>query len=108
MKSIKYLLHGFKTKRGRYLYLTLSVFFLVWMLFLDTHSWQIHSELNDQIGTLEKEKKALEEMIANDKKVLEMLENKDSLERFARESYGHKKKSETVFIITTEESGVKN
>ena len=47
-------------------------------------------------------------MIANDKKVLEMLENKDSLERFARESYGHKKESETVFIITTEESGGKN
>jgi len=106
--SIKYLLNNFKTKSGRYLYLTLSVFFLVWMLFLDTHSWQIHSELNDQIETLEKEKKALEEMIANDKKVLEMLENKDSLERFARESYGHKKESETVFIITTEESGGKN
>ena len=77
------------------------------MLFLDTHSWRIHSELNEQIETLEKEKKALEEMIANDQKTLEMLENKDSMERFARESYGHKKENETVFIITTEESGKK-
>ena len=28
-----------------------------------------------------------------------MLQNQDSLERFARENYGHKKSNETIFII---------
>lgn len=107
MQKLKKLLNNIQTKRGLYIYGVLTIFFLIWMLFLDTHSWRIHSELNEQIETLEKEKKALEEMIANDQKTLEMLENKDSMERFARESYGHKKENETVFIITTEESGEK-
>lgn len=107
MQKLKKLLNNIQTKRGLYIYGVLTIFFLIWMLFLDTHSWRIHSELNEQIETLEKEKKALEEMIANDQKTLEMLENKDSMERFARESYGHKKENETVFIITTEESGKK-
>ena len=48
------------------------------------------------LETLEKEKNALEERIAKDKEMLEFLENKDSLERFARESYGHKKENETI------------
>ena len=74
------------------------------MLFLDTHSWRIHSELNEQIESLEKEKEALEQMIADDKKNLEMLDNKDSLERFARETYGHKKENETVFIINPDKT----
>ena len=30
---------------------------------------------------------------------LNKLGNEDSLERFAREQYGHKKKNETIFII---------
>ncbi|MGB1020022.1 MAG: FtsB family cell division protein [Flavobacteriaceae bacterium] len=107
MQKLKKLLNNIQTKRGLYIYGVLTIFFLIWMLFLDTHSWRIHSELNEQIETLEKEKKALEEMIANDQKTLEMLENKDSMERFARESYGHKKENETVFIITTEESAKK-
>jgi len=105
---IKNLLGRLQSKRALYTYLTLTVFFLLWMLFLDTHSWRIHSELNEQIETLEKEKKALKEMIDDDKKTLEMLEKTDSLERFARESYGHKKENETVFIITTEEKEEKN
>ena len=53
---------------------------------------------------LEKEKNALEERIAKDKEMLEFLENKDSLERFARESYGHKKENETIFIIEESKS----
>ena len=35
---------------------------------------------------------------------MKQLENKDSLERFAREQYGHKKKNEIIFIIETTES----
>jgi cell division protein FtsB len=69
------------------------------MLFLDTHSWGIHSELNKEIEKLEKEQKVLKEIIKEDLNSIEVLQNQDSLERFARENYGHKKNKETVFII---------
>ena len=99
MSILKKIVNQIIIKRGLYSYVALSLFFLIWMFFLDTHSWRIHSELNNQIEKLEKEKNALEERIAKDKEMLEFLENKDSLERFARESYGHKKENETIFII---------
>ena len=78
--------------------------FAVWMFFLDTHSWTIHSELNQEIEQLEKEEKVLKEIIKKDLKTIEVLQNQDSLERFARENYGHKKSNETVFIIETKDS----
>tara|TARA_A200000113_G_C8847465_1_gene349102 strand:+ start:1382 stop:1708 length:327 start_codon:yes stop_codon:yes gene_type:complete len=78
--------------------------FLIWMLFIDTHSWTIHSELNQEIEKLELEKEALKAVINADQKMIDQLQNKDSLERFAREQYGHKKENETVFIIETQDS----
>ena len=33
-------------------YITLGTFFLVWMVFLDTHSLLVHQELNDEIENL--------------------------------------------------------
>jgi cell division protein FtsB len=74
------------------------------MLFLDTNSWSIHSELNQEIDRLEKERKVLNEIIKKDQKTIEILQDQDSLERFARENYGHKKNNETVFIIESQDS----
>jgi cell division protein FtsB len=74
------------------------------MLFIDTHSWTIHSELNNEIKQLEQEKRALKAVIIEDIKTIKRLQNQDSLERFAREEYGHKKENETVFIIESLDS----
>jgi hypothetical protein len=38
------------------------------MLFIDTHSWTIHSELNKEIKQLELEKEALKRVIKEDQK----------------------------------------
>ena len=73
------------------------------MVFIDSHSLIIHSELNREIKKLESEKKALESIINNDKNSIKQLNNIDSLERFARENYGHKKENETIFIIETQD-----
>tara|TARA_Y100000816_G_C25743115_1_gene391022 strand:- start:318 stop:539 length:222 start_codon:yes stop_codon:yes gene_type:complete len=73
------------------------------MVFIDSHSLIIHSELNREIKKLESEKKALESIINNDKNTIKQLNNIDSLERFARENYGHKKENETIFIIETQD-----
>ena len=90
-------------KRSHYVYTGILIGFIIWMLFIDTHSWNIHSELNFEIERLEQEKKALKLIMSSDKKTIKHLQNIDSLERFAREIYGHKKENETIFIIETEE-----
>ena len=90
-------------KRSYYVYAGILIVFIIWMLFIDTHSWNIHSELNLEIERQEQEKKALKLIMSSDKKTIKQLQNKDSLERFARENYGHKKENETIFIIETGE-----
>mgnify|MGYP000002567497 CR=1 FL=1 len=62
----------------------------------------------EQIDQLELEKEALTKVIESDKNTIKQLQNEDSLERFAREQYGHKKKNETVFIIETTKTPSKN
>ena len=86
-------------KKSYLLYGAILLGFIVWMLFLDTHSWTIHAELNHEIEALELEQEALTKIIKDDMYAIEQLQNEDSLEHFARERYGHKKKNETIFII---------
>ncbi len=74
------------------------------MILLDTHSLKIHRELNQEIEKLETQKKELIDLIKKDQKNTDQLISKDSLERFARENYGHKKENETIFYIEIEDS----
>tara|TARA_B100001029_G_C14877063_1_gene347818 strand:+ start:222 stop:512 length:291 start_codon:yes stop_codon:yes gene_type:complete len=80
-------------------YIIISIFFLVWMIFLDTHSLLVHLELSDEIENLNERKIFLESEIEKDNKLIIDLNNIDSLEKFAREKYMHKKKNETILII---------
>tara|TARA_B100000963_G_scaffold357747_1_gene380671 strand:+ start:1149 stop:1457 length:309 start_codon:yes stop_codon:yes gene_type:complete len=88
----------------RYLYISIFLVFLIWMGFLDTNSFKIHNELNNEIEKLEEQKKALINIINQDKRSLKQLNNKDSLEHFARENYGHKKEDETIFYVEFKDS----
>ena len=88
-----------KLKRSYFVYGSILLGFIIWMVFIDSHSLMIHSELNKEIKKLESEKKALEAIINSDKNTIKKLNNIDSLESFARENYGHKKENETIFII---------
>ena len=90
-------------KRSYYIYGSILVGFIIWMVFIDSHSLILHRELNKEIKKLESEKKALESIINNDKNTIKRLNNIDSLERFARENYGFKKENETIFIIETKQ-----
>jgi cell division protein DivIC len=91
-------------KTYRYLYIVIFLIFLIWMIFLDTHSLKIHNELNQEIDKLEVQKKELRQLIEEDKRSIQQLSSKDSLEHFARENYGHKKQDETIFYIEFEDS----
>ena len=88
----------------RYLYILIFLFFLIWMIFLDTHSLKIHNELDQEIDKLETQKKELIFLIQKDERSIQQLKNKDSLEQFPRENYGHKKQDETIFYIEFEDS----
>jgi cell division protein DivIC len=88
-----------KQNAYRIAYISIGVLFLFWILFLDSHSWLTHIELNTEIETLQQRKKNLQKSIAKDQKAIEQLNNLDSLEKYAREQYGHKKEGETIFII---------
>ena len=92
-------LNNFQSSKRLIIYGGIVLGFIIWMVFIDTHSWIIHSELNREIEELEIEKNALKKIIKKDKKIIKQLNNIDSLERFAREEYGFKKQNETIFII---------
>jgi cell division protein DivIC len=87
----------------RYLYISIFLIFVFWMAFLDTNSFKIHRELNQEVEKLEEQKRALINIIDKDKRSLHQLSDKDSLEHFARENYGHKKEDETIFYIEFED-----
>lgn len=74
------------------------------MIFLDTNSLLIHHQLNAEIEQLENEKEGLIKTIQQDQKALEQFKNLDSLEKFARENYGHKKENEAVYLIEYRDS----
>ena len=90
-------------KKPYFKYVVITIAFIIWMTFLDTNSFQIHNELNNEIDMLEKKKKALIEETEKDKELINKLSDIDSLEHFARENYNLKKENEQIFIIEYEE-----
>ena len=76
--------------------------FIIWITFLDTNSLLIHAELNEEIKKLKSRKDALTEEINKDQKLIEKLENIDSLEHYGRENYNLKKDNEDIYIIEYE------
>jgi len=80
-------------------YMLLLLLFFIWMIFLDTNSFLIHKELNNDINVLESQKKELEKKIIMDKKMIDNLKNLDSLEVYGRKTYNLKKENETIFHI---------
>ena len=91
-------------KRPYFKYVIIPVVVIIWMTFLDTNSFQIHNELDNEINMLEKKKQALIEETKKDKELINKLKNIDSLEHFARENYNLKKENEEIFIIEYEEN----
>jgi cell division protein FtsB len=91
-------------KKPYFKYVIITIAFIIWMTFLDTNSFQIHNELNNQISILEKKKQALIQETKKDKELINKLSDIDSLEHFARENYNLKKENEEIFIIEYEEN----
>ena len=90
-----------KNKTYALSYIAIGFLFIIWILFLDANSWMTQRELNLEIEKLENQKQKLKKAIDRDQKMINQLEDIDSLERFAREYYGHKKENDKIFLIDT-------
>ncbi len=91
-------------KLGTNIYLLVSVFFIVWMLFFDTNSFRILWSLESKINHLEQQKKELIRQIDEDRLMIQKLSDSIELEKFGREQYYLKKADEDIFIVEFRDS----
>lgn len=83
-------------------YVLVTLFFIVWMLFLDNYSIWNQRALNSQIDEMEDNKKYYQDEIRKDNKSIKLLKNPDQVEKYAREKYYMKRDSEDIYIIEYE------
>ena len=91
-------------KVGTNIYLLVSVFFIVWMLFFDTNSFRILWSLESKINQLKQQKKELIRQIDEDRLMIQKLSDSIELEKFGREQYYLKKADEDIFIVEFRDS----
>lgn len=80
-------------------YVLISLIFAGWMIFLDTNSWFIHHELDQELNDLQDNRNYYRNEIAKDKAVIKNLQDSVELEKFARQKYYMKRADEDIYII---------
>ncbi|MFK5958544.1 MAG: septum formation initiator family protein [Lutibacter sp.] len=80
-------------------YVIVFVFFIIWMFFFDENSLLNHLEFNKEINKLNSKKEYYQREIKQDKELIKKLEDKEELEKFAREQYHMKKENEEIYLI---------
>ena len=81
-------------------YLMLGAFFLIWLTFFDSNDLYSQYKLARKLNTLKADKEYYAEKIAEvNEDREELLSNPDLLEKFAREKYLMKKKSEDLYVV---------
>lgn len=86
------------------IYALIGLFFVIWMVFLDTNSLLIYLNLERKLSELERQKVSLTQDIEEDKRILLQLNDSIEMERYARERYLMKKKNEDVYLIEFSDS----
>lgn len=81
------------------IFVLITLGFVIWMLFLDSNSFLIHNDLNEEIDNLENEKEYYRKEIVKDNKAIKELKKEEGLEKFAREAYYMKRENEDIYII---------
>lgn len=84
-------------------YFIFTVLFVGWMVFIDTNDIVTHFRLRAKLRDLEKQKEFYlerKEKVQADRE--ELMSNYELLEKFARERYLMKRKSEDLYVIIEE------
>jgi cell division protein FtsB len=90
-------------KFTRNFYFIAGMFFLFWMIFLDSNDLYTQYKLSRQLKSLESEKEFYQQKIEEVRNEREqLLSDTETLEKFAREKYLMKKESEDLFVIVEE------
>ncbi|NBL65879.1 septum formation initiator family protein [Flavobacterium sp. NST-5] len=84
-------------------YVLVTVFFVIWMIFLDNYSFVDQKILNKELKELEDNKKYYQDEIKSDQQKIKLLKNPDQIEKYAREKYYMKRDSEDIYIIEFDE-----
>src|SRR5690606_30518349 len=80
-------------------YVIILLIFGFWMFFLDSNSWLVHHELDQEINELQTNKEFFRKEIAKDRIIIEKLNDSFELESYARQNYHMKRPNEDIFII---------
>lgn len=84
-------------------YFIVGMFFIIWMLFIDSNDFYSQYVLRKKLKEMEKEKNYYEQKIVEVKNEREaLLNNDDLLEKFAREKYFMKKETEDIYVVVEE------
>jgi cell division protein FtsB len=84
-------------------YFLFSLFFIIWMVFIDSNDILTQFKLSSKINELERQKEFYQERkekILSDRE--ELMSNYELLEKFARERYLMKKESEDLYVVVEE------
>ncbi|WP_194976137.1 FtsB family cell division protein [Aquiflexum lacus] len=91
---------------GKYLkytknfYFVFTLFFVVWMVFIDSNDILTQYKLNSKLKELERQKEFYlerKDKIQADRE--ELMSNNELLEKFARERYLMKRKTEDLYVV---------
>ncbi|TAE00176.1 MAG: septum formation initiator family protein [Bacteroidetes bacterium] len=94
-RFLKNLFSGKKT-----FYVISTLIFVVWMSFFDGNDLYSQYQLRKKLSQMEEERKFyLENIEILKQQKLELLKNNEILEKFARENYQMKKRTEDVYVI---------
>ena len=87
-------------KYGRNFYVLASLFFLFWMIFIDSNNLVNQVRLSQKLNQLEDQKEFYQEKKEKIKAEREeLMSNPQLLEKFARERYLMKKPTEDLYVI---------
>lgn len=91
---------------GKYLkytknfYFVFTLFFVIWMVFIDSNDIHTQYKLKSKLKELERQKEFYlerKEKIQADRE--ELMSNNELLEKFARERYLMKRKTEDLYVV---------
>ena len=81
-------------------YVIATLVFLVLIVFLDEYNLMVTGRVQRQVNELHDEEASLREAIAADSlNAMELRDNLDAKERYARENYYMKRPNEDIFVI---------
>lgn len=89
--------------RKQFLFTVLAAFLVIWFVFLDTYSLTTRVLLTKEKSDLIRKTEQLRtETIELEKRIADLKNDSELLERIAREEYGMKKPNETVYRVKSD------